>query len=90
MIMISGRNNQYLVISYFYRNENLPQPGPTINQILHVTSCTRYFSKSRLNATFQMVINGTNPGLWSVFHIEAFGRGNILARYVQLLDAPKL
>jgi hypothetical protein len=33
--------------------------------------CTRYFPKSRLNATLQMVINGTNPGLWSVFDIEA-------------------
>jgi hypothetical protein len=45
-----------------------------------VLPCTRYFPKSRLNATFQMVINGTNPGLWSVFHIEALWRGNILAR----------
>jgi hypothetical protein len=34
-----------------------------------------------------MVINGTNPGLWSVFHIEALWRGNILASYVHFLDA---
>jgi len=46
-------------------------------------SSSRDFPKSCLNATFQMVINETNPGLCSVFHIEALGRGNILARYVQ-------
>jgi len=51
-----------------------------------ITSCTRYFQKSRLNARVQMEIDGTNPGLCSVFHIEALGRGNILASYVQFLD----
>jgi hypothetical protein len=29
-----------------------------------------------------MVINGANPGLWSVFHIEALWRENILASYI--------
>ena len=53
----------------------------TLSSVVVTSSCTRYFPKSRLNATFQMVINGTNPELWSVFHIEALWRGNILARY---------
>ena len=48
--------------------------------ISSLPSCTRYFPKSRFNATFQMVINGTNPGLWSVSHIEALWRRNILPR----------
>jgi len=33
-----------------------------------------------------MVINGTNPGLWSVFHIEALWTGNILTSYPQIRD----
>jgi hypothetical protein len=48
------------------------------------TSCTRYFPKSRLNTTLQMVINGTTPGLWSVLHIEALCRRHIMARYVAM------
>jgi hypothetical protein len=31
-----------------------------------------------------MVINGANPGLWSVFHIEAIWKGQILARYLEV------
>jgi hypothetical protein len=37
-----------------------------------------------------MVMNRTNSRFWSVFHIEPFEKGNILARYVQLLDDRKL
>ena len=33
-----------------------------------LSSWARQFPKSRLNAPFQMVTNGTNPGLWSVLH----------------------
>ena len=50
-------------------------------EVLWVASCTRYFPKSYLDVTFQMVINRTNPGLWSVFHIEALWKGKILLRY---------
>jgi hypothetical protein len=50
-----------------------------------IASCNRHFPKSRVNATFQMVINGANPGLWSVFHIETLWWGNILARNPRFL-----
>jgi hypothetical protein len=36
--------------------------------------CTGYFSKSRLNAPFPTVINGTNPGIDLFFIPKPFGR----------------
>jgi len=53
-----------------------------------VLPCTRYFPKSRLNTTFQMVINRTNLVLWSVFHIEALWKGEHLDKISALLEIP--
>jgi hypothetical protein len=47
------------------------------SRIATISSCTRYFPKSRLNATIQMVINETNPGLWA---LVCFSRRSPLER----------
>jgi hypothetical protein len=81
-ILGQAETSEKVCLGGIWSNDPLSEPLARYEvRLSKDSSCTPHFPKPYLYATLQPVTNGTDSGLQFVFHIEAFWKGHILAKY---------